>query len=846
MIGKTISHYKILDLLGKGGMGVVYKARDLKLDRLVALKFLPPYLSASEPEKQRFILEAKAASALDHPHIGTIHDIDETDDHRLFIAMAHYDGGTLKDRIARGPLPIEQAIEVATQIAEALGQAHAKEIVHRDIKPANILLTDRDRVKIIDFGLAKLAGSSGLTKTHSTMGTAAYMSPEQAQGWAAGHRLDIWALGVVLYEMLTGHRPFQGEFEQVVLYAIVNDEPTPLSALRPDVPPELQALISRCMAKEMHERYQSADELETALREIGGSRGSATKRWRRPPFGSFGGQSWRKISTFALRFLMPVAAAAVLAFLLFSANRTHIDRDRVVVSIFENQTGDDSLDPLGSMATDWIIQGLSEIGSMEVVPPSTVRGMVAGTRTDIGSLSEETGAAIVVSGAYYLTNDSLHFRAEVTDVIRGRLLSSLQGGSGPRSDPTGTIEDLRQRIMGALAVHFDRFGATINWRKPPRYEAYKEYMLGNQLFAGAAAVPYYDKAAELDTTFTFARIWKAVLFRNAGYYAEADSMIREIEKKRGMLSEGEVYWLGWSKGLVRGNWTRALSFARQVAKLDPEDLLAAYGIGYAASLGNRRREVVEIFTKHDQEFEAWYDHVLGRWRFILEATALHALGENSRELEQVRRARTYFPGVMLLLACEVRALAAQRRTQEIHNLIDESLSMAGSPFSVMQMAVKELRAHGDSKSAQGIAERAVDWCKTHGARQDRLATAHYLAGDWQEAYSQFQDLYEKNPGNISTLGSLAVSAARAGTKVEAMRIAAELQKIDRPYLLGQHYLWRARIAAVLGEHEQAIMLLRQAFADGCSHGEFWWLHTDVDFESLRDDPAFQELVRPKG
>jgi len=194
MINKTISHYKIIEKLGEGGMGVVYKAQDTKLERFVALKFLPHHLSQSEEEKQRFIHEAKAASALDHNNICTVYEIDETEDGQMFIAMAYYDGESLKEKIERGPMVIEEAIDVATQISQGLAKAHSKEIIHRDIKPANLLITEDYTVKIVDFGLAKLAGRTMLTKEGTTLGTASYMSPEQAQGASVDHRADIWAL----------------------------------------------------------------------------------------------------------------------------------------------------------------------------------------------------------------------------------------------------------------------------------------------------------------------------------------------------------------------------------------------------------------------------------------------------------------------------------------------------------------------------------------------------------------------------------------------------------------------------------------------------------------------------
>ena len=224
MIGKTISHYKILEKLGAGGMGVVYKAQDIKLDRLIALKFLPQHLSQGEENKKRFIHEAKAASALNHPNIATIYEIDEADG-EMFIAMEYIDGESLQARIERGPLPIDEALTIVRQIAEGLSKAHTKKIIHRDIKPANILIAEDGQVKIVDFGLAKLTGRTLLTQEGMILGTVAYMSPEQTQGIAVDHRTDIWSLGVVWYEMLTGRLAFRGDYEQAIIYSILNEDP---------------------------------------------------------------------------------------------------------------------------------------------------------------------------------------------------------------------------------------------------------------------------------------------------------------------------------------------------------------------------------------------------------------------------------------------------------------------------------------------------------------------------------------------------------------------------------------------------------------------------------------------
>ena len=256
MTGKTILHYRIIEEIGRGGMGVVYKAEDTNLKRLVAIKFLPPQVAANEEERERFKIEAQAAASLNHPNIATIHAIEEVDD-EMFIVMEFVEGKELRQLIIdNSQLPIDNCLSYATQIAEGLKAAHAKGIIHRDIKSSNIMITESGQVKIMDFGLAQIAGRAQLTKDYSMLGTAAYMSPEQARGEAVDQRTDIWSFGVVLYEMLTGQMPFRGEYEQAVIYSILNQEPPPLTELRKDVPDKLTQISATALAKDQAARYQ--------------------------------------------------------------------------------------------------------------------------------------------------------------------------------------------------------------------------------------------------------------------------------------------------------------------------------------------------------------------------------------------------------------------------------------------------------------------------------------------------------------------------------------------------------------------------------------------------------------
>jgi eukaryotic-like serine/threonine-protein kinase len=267
MIGQTISHYRIIAKLGEGGMGVVYKAEDAALDRVVAIKFLPAHLLASADDRSRFNREAKAAASLNHPNIATIFEINEHED-EPFIVMEYIEGSTLKEIVEKELFKLKDAVSVAVQAAEGLKAAHAKNIVHRDIKSANILLSHNGQAKILDFGLAKTTMATQLTKAGSTLGTVAYMSPEQVSGLSVDHRTDLWSLGVILFEMLTGRMPFVGDYDQVIFYKILNEPLEPITSLRSGIPLSLEWIVTKLLAKEPDERYQNANDLIIDLKAV--------------------------------------------------------------------------------------------------------------------------------------------------------------------------------------------------------------------------------------------------------------------------------------------------------------------------------------------------------------------------------------------------------------------------------------------------------------------------------------------------------------------------------------------------------------------------------------------------
>jgi len=342
MVGKTISHYRILEKLGEGGMGVVYKAEDTKLKRIVALKFLPQQTLASVEEKSRFVHEAQAAAALNHPNICTVYEIDESED-QTFIAIEYIEGQNLKQKIGSSPLNLQESLDIAMQVAQGLHEAHEKGIVHRDIKTANVMTTSKGQVKITDFGLAKLREQTKLTMTGTTMGTAAYMSPEQTQGEEVDQRTDIWSLGVLLYEMLTGKLPFAGDYAQAVMYSILHEEPEPITGLRTGVPMELERIVFKVLEKNPEERYQHADELLIDLQRVQKSLETKSHRFVPSEVKSRG----RRWSTFPGLWTAIIALFGLAGgVLLFYPSKTipFSERDWILITDFENLTGEDVFD----------------------------------------------------------------------------------------------------------------------------------------------------------------------------------------------------------------------------------------------------------------------------------------------------------------------------------------------------------------------------------------------------------------------------------------------------------------------------------------------------------------------
>ncbi|MCK4410166.1 MAG: hypothetical protein KAW67_08775, partial [Candidatus Eisenbacteria sp.] len=460
-----------------------------------------------------------------------------------------------------------------------------------------------------------------------------------------------------------------------------------------------------------------------------------------------------------------------------------------------------------------------------------------------------------ISGSYYSEGANLRFQIRLTDASDGSIIYAPPAVTGSREAPTDALETLRQRVMGALVTEFDSSLSA----QPPIYEAYKEDEIGMRIFAAdyPECIRHLNRAVEIDPSFMRARLHLAMAYRNTGHLAEADSVMSEVTRNREQLAPFEQQMLAWYAAHARGDTEGCLRHLREARRLDPTDEHATYLCGLNCLWANRPREALEAFEAllMDQS-EPGTDRVHWSWPYAAAAYAHHMLGEYDRELQVVREALEYFPNLPLLRAAEVGALAALHRVEEVRDIVDQSLATAseyGSPYWVMECAFLELRAHDHLEESIEIANCAVDWCRVRPQEEAQteelrasLATALYFAERWDEANALFEELGRENPENIGYVGHLGTLAARRGDPEEAARISMELERLDHPHMYGMNMYWCARISALLGERERAVEFLREGFAGGLTHCGTVDLHVEMDFESLRGYPPFEELMRPKG
>jgi len=608
MIGQTISHYRILEKLGEGGMGVVYKAEDTKLHRPVALKVLPRQALITEEDKTRFAREAQAAASLSHPNVAMIFEFDEVDDPTTggklaFIAMEYIDGETVKEKIKERPLPIAEVVNIAIAVAEGLSKAHEKGIVHRDIKSDNVMISKDGVVKIMDFGLAEIAGRSRVTKEGMTVGTTAYMSPEQALGEKLDQRTDIWSLGVVMYEMVTGRLPFPGDYEQAILYRVLNEEPEPITSLRSNVPMELERIVKKAMQKNRDERYQRVEDTVVdvqSLKKESESRILETRPAKAPT---------RKKK---LRYILSGIAAVViiivgLGVVLFSPKVSKQEVNSIAVLPFVNMSNDQNQEYFSDGLSEELLNLLSKVPELKVIG-RTSSFAFKGKNEDLRVIGQELGVAHILEGSVRKEGNRIRVTAQLIKASDGSHLWSERYDR----DLEGIFE-LQDQIAAAVVkqLKLKLLAASSSAASSKNIEVHNLILQGNYFFDKldkdniAKAIDFYNQALAIDSTD--ARVWGKLanaisrqawqnyIDQNTGYEKARHAALKAISLDNthatGYLELADI------KLYHDFDWQGADEAYQMALSLEPGNAEILTGIGDVQSALGRWKEAEQSYRK---------------------------------------------------------------------------------------------------------------------------------------------------------------------------------------------------------------------------------------------------------
>ena len=841
--------------LGGGGMSRVFIVEDTALRRNLVVKVLPPEMAA-EVSVARFQREIALAARLQHPHIVPLLATGETQG-LPYYTMPFVEGESLRERLARGgELPVVEAVRLLREIAAALAYAHERGIVHRDIKPENVLLSGGIAL-VTDFGVAKAllasttAGSGPLTATGVAIGTPAYMSPEQISADpAVDHRADLYAFGMVAYEMLAGQPPFAGRTAQALLAAHVIDAPEPLQRRRPAVPPSLAALVMRCLEKRPADRPQTAGEIVQALDALT----TSTQTGQLPRTTSNAG-SRAKVVAFAVTLVIVAAAGGAWLSVGRRAPSGAVPASRLLIAPFENLTGDARFDHIGRIAADRLALLVAQAGAMDVVPSSLVLMALRDTTSvqveRLNRLSDATHAGLVVTGTIVLRGDSLVLQAQATDVRTGKVVLALEPASSSAADPIAAVDALGDRLLGAIGSR----EVTIQPKgfRAPKYAAYQAFAAGYERFAVqgdfVGSRPYFERAIALDSTYTRAYLLLARQYMSSGEFARADSMARLIERLPQGLNAFERLQLDYLRADLNGDHLGMLWAQQQLVAKDSSALALAL-VGRSAIDLLQPELAIPALERSEASYRlmggfAARDHA------EVFAEAYHEAGRHDRELRVLLASPSPFSDVTLLRGKELRAFAGLGQGPAALALADTMLRGGASTGDVLfhvMTAAQEFRAHGDSGTAARLLSLGRAWMGAHPIRE--IATNRQLwegmlllaSGMPDSAAARFE-VAARDTNRLDAAGNLALTQVVRGDRGRARAVAESLGTLRRPWLFGANTFWHAAILGALGDRDQAVQLLQQARREGQAMHSWHYVGA---LDALHGYAPFEALVRPQG
>ncbi len=719
MVGSEISHYRILEQLGSGGMGVVYKALDLRLDRTVALKFLSPFLTADPEARLRFIREAKAASALQHNNICTIHDIDQAPDGRLFIVMDCYQGETLKKRIERSSMPVDEVVHVAIQLARGLAKAHENGIVHRDIKSENVFLTADGVVKILDFGLAKLAGQSLTQGQAAGLGTVASMSPEQVADGVIDASTDIWSFGVVLYEMLTRRLPFQGQLATAIMYAILNDELPPISSLDPETPEHLSELCSRCLSKTPSGRPRSMDEV---LRSLEGTPATHNRRVLQWALGIIvlcllaAGGAYMIIATLSTsrEARLSQATLAILQFRDYTRDTTAAGWPEVVQSVMVScLTGVEGLrvyDPVG----------FNSLRS----PPSTgfQSSAMAAVNPHLPIVEYTFEGSILRNGGRYILQ--LNVCNAANQEVLASIPSTIMGeGEIPRAVDSMSLAGL-EIIQSSFGV--SRRAPHLQPWWPKRFRsvfALKAFSRGCRLAlrgGNSGSEEAFRLAIALDSTFITPRVWLVTRLAARGEFPEANLHLRTLLTQRDSASPFERTTIDWAKACVDQDVDRQIALLNSALEYSPGNAILLYSLGRSKYIRGDYRGCVDVLQP--VALQNWEYPPL----YLLLAQSLGMLNEFETEkatLQHVLRMEYAAPESHVLMATVYRREDNDVAAAAEDDAFIQAMTQQGVPMRTIYQMLS------DANINEGFYNEGIAYYRHALGGTTETADGHLVKGD---------------------------------------------------------------------------------------------------------------------